>query len=56
MHGWQEPETPPHSLLLGGNWTWLLGFVILRVQVKEIMGYDEDVIFLVVPDGSDFSK
>ena len=30
-------------------------FVILRVQVKEIMGYDEDIIFLIVPDGSEFS-
>ena len=33
-----------------------LGFVILRVQVKEIMGYEEDVIFLIVPDSSEFSK
>ena len=45
-----------HLVGLGGNWTWPLGFVILRVQVKEIAGYDEDVIFLIVPDGSDFSK
>ena len=45
-----------HLVGLGGNWTQLLGFVILRVQVKEITGYNEDVIFLIVPDGSDFSK
>ena len=32
------------------------GFVILRVQVREIMGYDKDIIFLIIPDGSDFSK
>ena len=45
-----------HLVGLGGNRTWPLGFVILRVQVKEIAGYDKDVIFLIVPDGSDFSK
>ena len=45
-----------HLVGLGGNRTWSLGFVILRVQVKEIAGYDEDVISLIVPDGSDFSK
>ena len=25
-----------------------LGFVIARLQVKEVAGYDEDIIFLVV--------
>ena len=49
-------DHPLHLVGLGGNRTWLLGFVILRVQVKEIAGYDEDVIFLIVPNGSDFSK
>ena len=49
-------DHPLHPVGLGGNWTWPLGFVILRVQVKEIVGYDEDVIFLIVPDGSEFSK
>ena len=33
-----------------------LGFVIARLQVKEVAGYDEDVVFLVVPDGSNFGK
>ena len=33
-----------------------LGFVIARLQVKEVAGYDEDAIFLVVPDGSNFGK
>ena len=33
-----------------------LGFVIARLQVKEVAGYDEDVVFLVVPDGSTFGK
>ena len=45
-----------HLVGLGGNWTWPLGFIILRVQVKEIAGYDEDVIFLIVPNGSEFFK
>ena len=49
-------DQPLHLVGLGGNQMWPLGFVILRVQVKEIMGYDEDVIFLIVPDGSEFSK
>ena len=39
---------------LGGKCTSLLGFVILHVQVWEIMEYDEDVVFLVVPDESEF--
>ena len=33
-----------------------MGFMILQVQVSEIAGYDEDVIFLVVADESDFSR
>ena len=39
----------------GGTRTHPLGFVILRVQVKEITGYDEDVVLLVVPDESEFA-
>ena len=49
-------DHPLHLVGLGGNRTRPLGFVILRVQVKEITGYDEDVIFLIVPNGSEFSK
>ena len=49
-------DHPLHLVGLGGNQMWPLGFVILRAQVKEIAGYDEDVIFLIVPYGSDFSK
>ena len=37
----------------GAGW---LGFVIARLQVKEVAGYDEDVVFLVVPDGLNFGK
>ena len=39
---------------LGGMHTSPLGFVILRIQVQGIAGYDEDVVFLVVPNKSDF--
>ena len=39
---------------LGGKHTSLLRFVILRMQVQGITGYDEDTVFLVVPDESDF--
>ena len=37
-------------------WPIPLGFVILLVQISEIAGYDEDVVFLVVPDKSEFSR
>ena len=43
----------------GAGWpadTCPLGFVIARLQVKEVAGYDEDVVFLVVPDESTFGK
>ena len=39
---------------LGGKCTSPLGFIILHMQVSEITGYDEDVVFLVVPDESKF--
>ena len=41
---------------LGGMRTSLLGFVILCVQVRAVAGYDEDAVFLVVPDESDFGR
>ena len=47
---------PLHLVGLGGQHMCPLGFVIARLQVKEVAGYDEDVIFLVVPDGSNFGK
>ena len=28
----------------------------MRLQVKEVVGYDEDVVFLVIPDQSTFSR
>ena len=30
--------------------------MIARLQVREVAGYEEDVVFLVVPDGSNFGK
>ena len=32
------------------------GFMIMRLQVKEVAGYDEDVVFLVIPNQSTFSS
>ena len=47
-------DHPLNLVGLGGKRTSPLGFVILRIQVREIAGYDEDVVFLVVPDESEF--
>ena len=47
-------DYPLNLVGLGGKRTSSLGFVILRMQVWGIAGYDEDVVFLVVPDESDF--
>ena len=47
---------PLHLVGLGGRHTCPLGFVIARLQVREVAGYDEDAVFLVVPDGSNFGK
>ena len=41
---------------LGGKYMSPLGFIILHVQVWEIAGYDKDVVFLMVPDESEFSR
>ena len=41
---------------LGGQCTCPFGFVIARLQVKEVAGYDEDIVFLVVPDDLTFGK
>ena len=46
---------PLNLIGLGGKCTSLLGFIILCMQVWEITGYDEDIVFLVVPDESEFS-
>ena len=41
---------------LGGKHTSPLRFVILHVQVWGITRYDEDTVFLVVPDESEFGR
>ena len=47
-------DHPLNLVGLGRTRTRPLTFVILRVRVNEIAGYDEDVVFLVVPDESEF--
>ena len=47
-------DYPLNLVGLGGTRTSPLGFVILHIQVWSIAGYDEDAVFLVVPDESDF--
>ena len=47
-------DYPLDLMGLGRKRTSLLGFVILHGQVREIVGYDEDVVFLMVPDELDF--
>ena len=41
---------------LSGTRTSPLRFVILRMQVPGVAGYDEDVVFLVVSDESNFRQ
>ena len=45
-------DYPLNLVVLGRKHTSLLRFVILHVQVQGITGYDEDAVFLVVPDES----
>ena len=47
---------PLHLVELGGQCMCPLGFVIARLQVREVAGYDEDAVFVVIPDGSNFGK
>ena len=47
-------DHPLNLVGLGRKCTSLLEFIILCMQVREIIGYDEDVVFLVVPDESEF--
>ena len=58
------PVLPLHDLVnhplnlvgLGRTRTCPLGFVILRVQVNKITSYNEDMVFLMAPDESEFSR
>ena len=45
---------PLNLVGLGRKCTSALGFIILRMQVREITGYDEEIVFLVVSDESEF--
>ena len=47
-------DYPLNLVGLGGKCTSPFGFAILHVQVWEITGYDENVVFLVVPNESEF--
>ena len=49
-------DHPLNLIGLGRKRTSPLGFVILHVQVWEIAGYDEDIVFLMVPDESKFGR
>ena len=49
-------DYPLNLMGLGGKCTSPLRFVILCMQVWGIVGYDKDVVFLVVPDESDFGR
>ena len=49
-------DYPLNLIGLGGTRMKPMSFVILQVQVSEIAGYDEDVIFLVVTDESNLSR
>ena len=47
-------DYPLNLMGLGGKCTSPLRFVILLMQVWGIAGYNEDTVFLVVPDESEF--
>ena len=49
-------DHPLNLVGLGGTCPSPLGFVILRVQVWGITGYDEDGVFLMVPHESEFGR
>ena len=40
---------------LGNAYTRLLGYVVIKVQVDGVWGYDEDQIALIIPDHSNFT-
>ena len=54
LQEWGYPVLPLDGL--GVQHMCPLGFVIVRLQVKEVTGYNEDIVFLLVPDGSAFGK
>ena len=49
-------DHPVNLVGLGGGRTSPLGFIILRVHMAEVARYDKDVVFLIVPDESEFLR
>ena len=49
-------DHPVNLVGLGGGHTSLLGFIILWVCMVEVARYDEDVVFLVMPNKSEFLR
>ena len=47
---------PLNLVGLGGKCTSPFRFFILHMQVREIAGYHKDIVFLVVPDESEFDN
>ena len=39
-----------------GVFSWPLGYVIIRVQVEGVWGYDEDQVALVITDSTGFES
>ena len=40
----------------GGVYSWPLGYVIIRVHVKGVWGYDDDHVTLVILDSTGFES
>ena len=40
----------------GGVFSWSLVYLIIRVQVEDVWGYNEDQVFLVIPDPTGFGS
>ena len=40
---------------LGNAYTRPLGYMVIRVQVDGVLGYDKDQIALIIPDHSNFA-
>ena len=49
-------DYPSNLIGLGRKCTTPLRFIILHMQVWEITGYDNDIVFLMVPDESEFGR
>ena len=49
-------DKPVNILGVGGMHTTSVGFTVGRVQVPEISGFNEDHIFLVTPEDSNFAS